>query len=258
MPKRIMFALQKGGVGKTSSTVVVAEILAAAGYKVLVVDFDSQGNSTKILTQNSIYKYSGRTIMEAIQQGDADPFIVPIKDGLDVLPAEDKLATFSRYIYTNKIENPYGVLKRILEPLEARYDFVFIDAGPSLGDHMINALVYVDEVIVPVDMGDLALDAMVRFVEFVDATREEGHTNAEITGILLTMKDGRETRYERDVAAGLRAEYGDLVIDTAIHRRVKIKEISATGIDLNEPAMEDYFSLVEEIIDRMNHEEAKA
>ncbi len=257
MPKRIMFALQKGGVGKTSSTAVVSEILAEAGYNVLVVDFDSQGNATKILTQNSIYKYSGNTIMEAIQQRDAVPFIVPVKDGLDLLPAEDKLAMFSRYIYTNKIDNPYGVLKRLLEPIEAAYDFVFIDAGPSLGDHMINALVYADDVIVPVDMGDLALDALVRYVEFVDATREEGHSNAKITGILLTMKDGRETRYERDVAEGLRSEYGELVFDTAIHRRVKIKEISATGINLNEPAMEDYFIFVEELIDRISHKEAR-
>ena len=147
-------------------------------------------------------------------------------------------------------------MKRLLEPIESPYDFVFIDAGPSLGDHMINALVYVDEVIVPVDMGDLALDALVRFVEFVDATREEGHTDAKITGILLTMKDGRETRYERDVAAGLRAEYGELVFDTAIHRRVKIKEISAMGINLNEPAMGDYFALAEEIIERINRKEA--
>lgn len=257
MPKRIMFALQKGGVGKTSSTAVVAEILAAAGYKILVVDFDSQGNATKILTQNSIYQYSGNTIMEAIQQRDAVPYIIPVKDGLDLLPAEDKLAMFSRFIYTHKIDNPYGVLKRLLEPIEAAYDFVFIDAGPSLGDHMINALVYADDVIVPVDMGDLALDALVRYVEFVDATRAEGHSNARITGILLTMKDGRETRYERDVAEGLRAEYGELVFDTAIHRRVKIKEISATGINLNEPAMEDYFVFVEELIDRISHKEAQ-
>ena len=257
MPKRIMFALQKGGVGKTSSTAVVAEILAAAGYKILVVDFDSQGNATKILTQNSIYQYSGNTIMEAIQQRDAVPYIIPVKDGLDLLPAEDKLAMFSRFIYTHKIDNPYGVLKRLLEPIEAAYDFVFIDAGPSLGDHMINALVYADDVIVPVDMGDLALDALVRYVEFVDATRAEGHSNAKITGILLTMKDGRETRYERDVAEGLRAEYGELVFNTAIHRRVKIKEISATGINLNEPAMEDYFVFVEELIDRISHKEAQ-
>lgn len=257
MPKRITFALQKGGVGKTSSTVAVAEILAAAGYKVLVADFDSQGNATKILTQNSIYKYSGRTIMEAIQQGNAEPYIEPVKDGLDLLPAEDKLATFSRYIYTNRVQNPYGVLKRLLEPIEDRYDYVFVDVGPTLGDNMINAIVYADEVIIPIDMGDLALDAMIRFIEFVDATRAEGHTNAKVAGILLTMKDGRTTRYERDVAEGLRAGYGPLVFNTAIHRRVKIKEMSAQGIDLIEPAMEDYISLVEEIIERSTHKEER-
>lgn len=257
MTKRITFALQKGGVGKTSTTVVVSEILAAAGYKVLVVDFESQGNATKMLTQESIYQYTGRTVMEAIQTGDAAPYIVPVKDGLDLLPAEDKLATFSRYIYTSGVKNPYAVLKRLMEPLEASYDFVFVDVGPTLGDSVINAIVYADHIIVPVDMGDLALDAMIRFIEFVDATREEGHTNAEIAGILLTMKDGRTTRYERDMTAGIRAGYGDLVFQTEIHRRVRIKEISAKGVDLNEAAMEDYFSFVEEMIERLNRKEAR-
>lgn len=257
MVKRITFALQKGGVGKSSSTVVVSEILAAAGYKVLVVDFDSQGNATKMLTQSSIYRYSGKTIMEAIQQGNAKPYIVPVKDGLDLIPAEDKLATFSRYIYTNRIENPYAVLKRLLEPLEAAYDYVFVDVGPSLGDTVINAIVYADSIIVPVDMGDLALDAMIRFIEFVDATREEGHTNAEIVGILLTMKDGRKTRYETDITNGLRAGYGDLVFTSEIRRRVRVKEISAKGVDLNDPDMGDYFTFAEEMIHRLTDKEGR-
>ena len=81
MTNRIMFALQKGGVGKTTSTVAVAEILAAAGYKVLVCDFDPQGNATKMLTQSSIYRYSGHTIMEAIQIGKAEPYIIPVREG---------------------------------------------------------------------------------------------------------------------------------------------------------------------------------
>ena len=254
MPHRVIFALQKGGVGKTSSTVVVSEILAAAGYKVLVVDFDSQGNSTKILTQESIYTYTGHTIMEAVKQGDAKPYIVHVKDNLDLIPAEDKLSTFSRHIYTSRIQNPYAVLKRLLEPLEASYDFVFVDTGPSLGDTVINAIVYADDIIVPVDLGDLAMDAMVRFIEFVEATRDEGHTKAEIIGILLTMKDGR-TNYEKDIGDAIRGGYGDLVFDSEIRRRVRIKEISARGVDLNEPAMEDYYSLVEEMIDRLSKKE---
>lgn len=254
MTKRLTFALQKGGVGKTTSTVSTAEILSAAGYRVLVVDFDSQGNATKMLTGNSIYQYSGRTIMEAIQQGDAEPYILPVKEGLDLIPAEDRLAAFSRYIYTARINNPYAALKRLLGPIESRYDYVFIDVGPSLGDTVINAIVYADDIIVPVDMGDLALDAMVRFIEFVDESRAEGHTNAQISGILLTMRDGRPIRYERDITEGLRATYGDLVFNSEIRRLTKIKEIAAGGVNLEDPAMEDYISLVEEIIERTNKE----
>lgn len=255
MAVKIIFALQKGGVGKTTSTVVVAETLAAAGYRVLVVDFDSQGNSTKILTGNSIYKYSGRTVMEAIQEGNAQPYIEPIKENLDLLPAEDRLAAFSRYIYTARITNPYATLKRLLGPLDARYDFVFVDVGPTLGDTLINAIVYADHVIVPVDLGEMSMDAMVRFIEFVEETAKEGHTTADITGILLTMRDGR-SRYEREISEGIRAAYGAMVFDTEIRRRVKIKEMSSTGIDLEDDTMEDYLVLTEEILRRIGRKEA--
>lgn len=254
MTKRLTFALQKGGVGKTTSTVATAEILAAAGYRVLVVDFDSQGNATKMLTGNSIYQYTGHTVMEAIQQGAADPFIITVKEGLDLIPAEDRLAAFSRYIYTARIDNPYAALKRLLEPVETRYDYVFIDVGPELGDKAINTIVYVDHIIIPVDMGDLALDAMVRFMEFVDETRAEGHTSAKISGIVLTMRDGRPIRYEKDITEGLRAAYGNLVFDSEIRRLVKIKEIAAAGVNLDDPAMVDYLNLAEEIIERTQKE----
>ena len=255
MPEKMMFALQKGGVGKTSSTAAVAEILSELGYRVLVVDFDSQGNVTKMLTRESIYKNSGHTIMEAIQAGKADPFVMTIKDGLDMIPAEDRLATFSRYIYTSKINQPYAVLKRLLQPIEDRYDFVFIDVGPTLGDNMINALVYAERVIIPVDTGDLALDAMVRFIEFVDESRAEGHTQAVIDGIVLTMRDGR-SKYEREISEAIREAYGDLVFKAEIRRRTRIKEMSANGVNIADPVMEDYVALTEEILkERTNSHE---
>ena len=253
MPHRIMFGLQKGGVGKTTSTVAVAEKLASSGYRVLVVDFDSQGNTTRMLTGKSIYEYSGSTIMEAIQTGNADPYIFGINANLELIPAEDKLSTFSRYIYTSGMANPYAALKRVLEPIEDSYDFVFIDVGPTLGDTVINAIVYVDHIIIPVDGGDLAMEAMVRFMEFIEATREEGHTGAEVLGIAITMRD-RRSKYEKDVSDMIRQAYGPLVFETEIGRRVKIKEMSAEGIDLVEPAMEDYFSLTSEIMSRLREE----
>ncbi|MBQ9169152.1 MAG: ParA family protein [Oscillospiraceae bacterium] len=250
MTNRVMFAIQKGGVGKTTSTVAVSEILAELGYRVLVVDFDSQGNATRMLTGNSIYKYTGHTIMEAIQIGKAENYIIPVKNGLDLIPAEDKLATFSRYIYTSRIDNPYAVLKRLLDTIEDRYDFVFIDVGPTLGDHMINAIVYADRIFIPIDTGDLGLDAMVRYIEFVNETRAEGHTNAVIDGVLLTMRDGR-SRYEREISEAVRASYDDLVFKTEVRRLVKIKEMSSKGVDIIEDAMGDYIALTEEIIEKI-------
>ena len=250
MAHKITFALQKGGVGKTTSTAATAEILAAAGYRVLVVDFDSQGNATKILTGNSIYQYSGQTIMEAIQEGNVAPYILEVKENLHLLPAEDRLAAFSRYIYTAGINNPYATLKRLLGPIDDQYDYIFIDVGPELGDKAINAIVCADDIIIPVDCGELAMDAMVRFIEFVDATRDEGHTSAKITGIVLTMRDGRNLKYERDISNGIRDAYGDLVFKTEIRQRVKLQEMAAVGVNIDEPAMEDYFSLTEEIIER--------
>lgn len=250
MPHRVIFALQKGGVGKSSSTVAVASILAETGRRVLVVDFDPQGNTTRMLTGNSIYTYSGMTIMEAIQDGTAEPYLVEINPNLDLIPAEDRLATFSRYIYTSRISKPFAVLKRLLEPIEDRYDFVFIDIGPSLGDTVVNAIVYADAVIVPVDLGDLAVEGMIRFIEFVEETAAEGHTNASITGILLTMRDGR-VKNERELSRDLRTMYGDLVFQTEINRRARIKEIASKGIDLKDPSMADYICLVEEIIERL-------
>ena len=256
MPNRIVFATNKGGTGKTSSTAMCAWILAAAGYKVLAVDLDSQGNLTRMLTGDSIYKHSGKTIMEAIEAGDAEPYIYNASLSLDLIPAEDRLAAFARHIYTSKVGNPYAVLQRLLAPIEDRYDYVFVDVGPSLGDESVNAIVYADKIIVPVDGGDLAMEALLRFKEFVDTTRAEGHTNAEIFGILVTMRD-RRSNYEKDVSAGLREIFGDLVFDTEVGRRVKIKEMSARGIDITDPAISDYFALTEEIIERINREGVK-
>lgn len=250
MPNRIVFATNKGGCGKSTSTAICAEIFAAAGYKVLAIDLDSQGNLTRILSGKSKYQFRGHTIMEAVQEGNAKPYIQNIKDGLDFIPAEDRLAVFSRHIYTARINNPYATLKRLLTPVESEYDFIFIDVSPSLGDTVINAIVYADKVIIPVDSGDLGMDALIGFQEFVEATKEEGHTNAEIFGILLTMRD-RRSKYEKDISDGIRAAFGNLVFDTEIGRKVKIKEMSAKGIDLSDASVSEYISLVEEIIKRI-------
>ena len=249
-----MFASQKGGVAKTTSTGITAEILAAAGFRVLVVDMDPQGNITKMLTGNSIYKYTGETTLEAVKENNAEKYTLNIKDNLDLIPAEDRLATFSRHIYSSRAENPIKVISRTLEPVSHKYDYIFMDVGPSLGDLTINAMVYADYVIVPVDYGDFATDAISRFIEFVDASREEGNTKAIILGILLAMRDAR-SNYERDLAEIIRGDYGDLVFKAEINRRVGLKKMATYGVNLSDPVLEDYYAMVEELMERMKEEE---
>lgn len=255
MAKRLMIMSQKGGVSKTTSTVVTAEILAEAGYKVLVVDLDTQGNATQMLTGSSIYKYSGRSVMEAIKERNAGEYMVQTKENLYVLPAEDMLATFSRYIYTSQIKEPLKVIKRTLEPIEDDFDYIFLDCPPNLGDIVLNAVIYVDYVIVPVDSGAFALDALSRFIDFINGAKEEGHTQAEVLGVLMTMKDTR-SNHEKDIAEEVRDEYKSLVFDAEIRKRAKIKEMALSGVDLSSRehlmVIEDYLKFVEEVIERVN------
>ena len=254
MVKRLMIASNKGGVSKTTSTVITAEILAEAGYKVLVVDLDTQGNATQMLTGDSIYRFTDRSVMEAIKEQNAEEYMVEIRDNLCLLPAEDMLATFSRYIYTAGIKEPVKVIKNTLEPIESHFDFIFMDCPPSLGDIVLNSVVYADYVILPVDGGAFALDALSRFIDFINSAREEGHTQAEILGVLITMKDGR-SNHEKDIGSAVRAEHGDLVFNAEIKKRAKIKEMAHSGVNLqlreHLTVLDDYFDFTEEVIKRV-------
>ena len=254
MVKRLMVGCQKGGVAKTTSTCIIAEIMAEAGYKVLVVDLDTQGNATQMLTGNSIYKYSGCSVMEAIKENNAAHYMVEVKDNLYVLPAEDMLATFSRYIYTSGLREPLKVIQQTLEPIENAFDFVFLDCPPNLGDIVLNAVVYTDHIIVPVDSGAFGLDALNRFIDFIEGAKAEGHTHADILGVVSTLKDNR-SNHEKDLNEEIRAQYGDLVFGSEIRKLTKIKEMALSGVDFKSKehlsALEDYLTLTEEVLQRV-------
>ena len=254
MAKRVMVAIQKGGVGKTVSTVLTSEILASAGYKVLFVDLDSQGNATQMVTQKSIYENSGNTVLEAIKEKRPDRYIIHAKENLDLLPADDMLVTFSRYIYTEKVQNPIRELDNTLSLIDSDYDFILMDCPPNLGDLVLNAIVCSDYIIIPVMSDAFGMDALDRFVENIHEAQEKGHTKAEIAGIIFTCRDMRNA-LERSVEESIRSQYGSMVFDTVIRRRAKIKEFALTGTSMRykkeAEALEDYIELVKEMIERV-------
>lgn len=256
MAYKIMVAIQKGGTGKTLTTVILSEILAASGYKVLVLDLDSQGNATQMLTQKSIYTYSGETILEAIQEKAPEKYLVKVKNNIDLIPADDMLVTFSRYIYKDRVANPIKELENTIKLIEYKndYDFIIMDCPPALSDITLNALIYSDYVVVPVQMDAFGRDALERFIDFVDSSRQEGHTAADILGILITLKDKR-SNIEKAISKNIRDRYQDKVFDVEIKRRAKLKEYTLTGTRMRKKtevsALDDYFDLTNEIIQRI-------
>lgn len=254
MAHKIMVAIQKGGAGKTTSTVIIAEMLAASGYKVLVLDLDSQGNATQMLTQKSIYANSERTILEAIKERNPKKYILQPRPNIDLLPADDMLISFSRYIYKERVKNPVKTLGNAMKEIENEYDFILMDCPPNLGDIVLNAIVYSDYIIVPVNPDAFGMDALDRFIDNIKDAKEAGHTTADVLGILFTMRDKRSV-LERTIGDNIRERYGDTVFKAEIRKRAKLKEYAFTGVNMarkqDVDMLSDYIELTIEIIDRI-------
>ena len=252
---KIMVGIQKGGVGKSTTTSIVAEILAQAGYNVLVVDLDSQGNSTQMLTQKNIYEFTGKTILEAMKERNPNPYIYEVKENLSVIPAEDMLSTFSRWVYVNETSAaPAEVLGETLGNLKQDFDFVLMDCPPNLGDIVTNAMRCADYILIPVQLESFSMDALDRFVEFIKTTQEKGYTQAEILGMVYTMVDVRNAT-QKAIGDAVRIMHKDVVFDTQIRLRAKIKDYALLGVQMERKsdlaALEDYISLTEEMISRV-------
>lgn len=252
-----MVAIQKGGQAKTTTTVILSEMFAVSGFRVLVLDLDSQGNATQMLTQQSIYANSGNTILEAIKDSDPKKYLLHPRENIDLLPADDMLVSFSRYIYQEKVSNPINALGNAIRDIEDDYDIILMDCPPNLGDIVLNAIVYSDYIIVPVNPDAFGMDALERFVDNIKDAQNAGHTDAKILGILFTMRETRNA-LERTIGSDIRERYGDLIFSTEIRKRAKIKEYALTGVNMVRKAdidtLEDYISLAEEIINRITKE----
>lgn len=250
----------KGGVGKSSTTSTLAWLFARQGKKVLVCDYDPQGNATFILTQRNIYDFADHTIFEAIKEQNARPYIQKLTENLHILTAEDLLALLPRWLYTEYAKTHHDlllVLKNILDPIKSEYDWILIDLPPQLGDITITGIAASDFAVPLLESSVLCYDALDRYLETLEHVQDRVPT-LRLLGIVPTMVDSRAT-LDASVIERARSDYGDAVFDTVIKRRVRVKEWTVTGIkdDAREDreALQMYENLLEEVVARVRQKE---
>lgn len=250
--KIISFGIQKGGSSKTTTSGVTAYLLSQ-NKKVLTIDMDSQGNLTEFLGRKDVEYFSGRTILEAMQERDVTNFIFPVTDNLHLVPADDLLATFSRWLYNDHRGNKAFVLREALEPVMDIYDYIIIDTPPALGDLTINALSASDRVVAMFEASVFCYSALGRFLETCWHIREKVNPNLAVAGILRGLIDARRTDNKALISQVLDT-YGELCFETVLTRNAAAGRLPLVGFENNnelDRAVAQYEKFVEELLKRV-------
>jgi len=249
----VAVANQKGGVGKTTTAINLATSLALAGRKVLLVDVDPQGNLTSGLGSKAQRAEAGTVYEALLLGGEPDSFLISTRvANLFLLPADRNLT--GAEIELVLLPERELRLKRILDPLRARFDHIFIDCPPSLGLLTLNALVAADAVLIPLHCEYFALEGLADLVGTMRRVRGGLNPSLEIDGVLLTMYDDR-TNLGQLVARDVREFFKEKVFNTIIPRNVKLGEAPSHGMpaalyDAKSRGAAAYAALAKEILAR--------
>ncbi|MHB1009249.1 MAG: ParA family protein [Propionibacteriaceae bacterium] len=218
---------QKGGVGKTTTTINLGAALAETGRRVLLVDFDPQGSASVGLGVNP--HTLERTIYNLLLSRTIDPVDVIVTtsvEGMDILPANIDLSAAELQLVSEVAREQ--TLKRVLDRLRGDYDMILIDCAPSLGLLTVNALTAADKVITPLECEFFALRGIALLTDTVNKVKDRLNPDLEMLGILGTMFDAR-TLHSREVLDRVVQAFGETVFHTVIRRTVKFPETTVAG-----------------------------
>jgi len=218
---------QKGGVGKTTTTINLGAALAETGRKVLLVDFDPQGSSSVGLGVNP--HTLERTIYNLLLSRTIDPSDVIVPTGvenMDILPANIDLSAAELQLVSEVAREQ--TLKRVLDRQRSNYDMILIDCAPSLGLLTVNALTAADKVLTPLECEFFALRGIALLTDTVNKVKDRLNPELEMLGILGTMFDAR-TLHSREVLARAVEAFGETVFHTVIRRTIKFPETTVAG-----------------------------
>ncbi|MBK8462637.1 MAG: ParA family protein [Nigerium sp.] len=244
---------QKGGVGKTTTTINLGAALAETGRRVLLVDFDPQGSASVGLGVNPhVLEKSVYTLLMTRDTDIADVIVGTGVDGLDLLPANIDLSAAEVQLVSEVAREQ--TLKRVLRPVRDRYDVIIIDCAPSLGLLTVNALTASDQVVIPLECEFFALRGVALLTDTIAKVTDRLNPDLEILGIVGTMYDGR-TLHSREVLERVVEAFGETVFHTVIKRTVKFPETTVAGEPItsyapSSPGAEAYRTLAKEVIAR--------
>ncbi len=254
MGKTIAVTNQKGGVGKTTTSINLAASLAVLEYKTLIVDADPQANATSGIgfdpknVQASIYE----CIIDNINVENV--ILHTSTPNLDLLPAHiDLVGAEIEIIDMNEREK---LMSRVLEPVREKYDFIIIDCSPSLGLITVNALAASDSVIIPVQCEYFALEGLGKLLNTIKIVQSRLNEKLDIEGILLTMFDVR-LRLSKQVVEEVKTHFQQMVFNTIINRNTKLSEAPSFGDsiimhDANSTGAINYLNFAREILQKNN------